>query len=485
MKRQDTIYIDGQWSAPAGSEWQQVIDPATEEPFAEVARGNEQDARRAIAAAREAFSSFSCMPTLQRIALIDRIVAAYERRVDDFADIIARETGIPVSSRAQVLGPIEHMKIARDLVATYPFDARIGETIVRREPIGVCALITPWNWPIQTPVIKLIYALAAGCTTVLKPSDASPLSAIMLAEVLHDAKVPAGVFNLVAGRGSIVGEELATNPDVDMVSFTGSTSAGAHVGEGASRSIKRLCLELGGKSANIVLEDADIERAARWTIQRCFFNTGQSCHAPSRLLVPESHLPAIERYLAEEATSFHLGDPRVPTTTLGPAAGKKQFETVQHYIHTAMAEGARLICGGPGRPDGMERGYFVRPTVFSDVQPDHTIAREEIFGPVLAVIPYRSEADAIQIANDSIFGLGGYVFSSSQDRAFSVAKAIRAGRICFNGAPTNSVTPMGGYRQSGIGRSMGVFGLEEYLEVKSIYGFAEIAANLPELWRAG
>lgn len=481
MKRYENIYIGGQWVAPEGTGWQDIVNPATEEPFAQVIRGNAVDTRRAVSAARTAFASYSRTSREERMALIDRIIASYTARVAQFAETIALETGIPVSARAQVLGPIEHMKVARDLIGSYAFESRIGDTIIRREPIGVCAMISPWNWPIQTPLIKVIYAIAAGCTSVLKPSDASPLSAILLTEVFEEAGVPPGVFNLVTGRGSIVGEELSANPDVDMVSFTGSTAAGTRVGEVAARSVKRMCLELGGKSANVVLQDADMERAARWTIQRCFFNTGQSCHAPSRMLVHESQLRDVERVLAEEAAGYRVGNPLDPQTTMGPAANGKQFATVQHYIQAGLDEGARLVCGGPGRPDTMDQGFYLRPTVFSDVSPDMSIAREEIFGPVLSIIPYRTEAEAVEIANDSIFGLGGYVFSADPDRAYAVASQLRAGRICFNGAATNSVTPMGGYKQSGIGRSMGVFGLEEYLEVKSIYGFVDMAASFPEL----
>lgn len=334
---------------------------------------------------------------------------------------------------------------------------------------------------VQTPVIKFIYALAAGCASVVKPSDTSPLSAIMLAEVIDKAGIPAGVFNLVIGKGRVVGEAMASHPDVDLVSFTGSTGAGAHVGEAAARTIKRASLELGGKSANIVLPDVDLEKAARWNIQRCFFNTGQSCHAPSRMLVHESQMEKVMPYLAGEASKYVIGDPRDPATTMGPAVSRGQFETIQRYIQAGLDDGARLVHGGPGRPEGLDRGYFVKPTVFADVAPEMTIAREEIFGPVLAVVPYATEADAVRIANDSVYGLGGYVFAGDREAAYRVASQLQAGRVCFNGAATNSLTPMGGYKQSGIGRSMGVFGLEEYLEIKSVYGFAEEAAELTEL----
>ncbi|MBC2834510.1 aldehyde dehydrogenase family protein [Paragemmobacter straminiformis] len=474
------LYIDGTWVEPLTGGIREVIDPTTESVFASVGQAGVADVDRAVLAARRAFVSFSKWGVADRIALIDRIIAAYKARADKFADIIAREVGIPVSSKAQVSGPIGHLEVARNLIRTYAFERHIGDTIIRREPIGVCALIAPWNWPIQTPVIKMIYALAAGCTVVLKPSDASPLSAILLAEVMHEAKVPPGVFNLVIGRGRVVGEAMAAHPEVDMISFTGSTGAGAKVGEAAARTVKRTCLELGGKSANVVLQDADLEKAARWNIQRCFFNTGQSCHAPSRMIVHQDQVEAVLPFLADEASRFRIGDPRDPATTMGPAVSLAQYETVQRYIQSGIDQGARLVCGGLGRPDGLSGGYFVRPTVFADVRPDMVIAKEEIFGPVLCVIPYRTEAEAIAIANDSIFGLGGYVFGTDRERGYRVCSQIAAGRVCFNGAATNSLTPMGGYKQSGIGRSMGVFGLEEYLEVKSVYGFATEAAELPE-----
>ncbi|MBB3713076.1 aldehyde dehydrogenase (NAD+) [Limimaricola variabilis] len=477
------LYIDGSWVEPATDDTHEVIDPTTEDVAARVGRGDASDVDRAAAAARRAFESFSHSTVEERITLIDRIIAAYEARQEDFARVIALEAGIPVSSRAQVTGPAEHMKVARDLLRTYRFETRIDDTILRREPIGVCALISPWNWPIQTSVIKLIYALAAGCTTVLKPSDATPLSALILAEVMETARVPPGVFNLVIGPGRVVGEAMASHPEIDLVSFTGSTGAGARVGEVAARTIKRTSLELGGKSANLVLPDADLESAARWNIRRCFFNTGQSCHAPSRMLVHRDQLERVLPILVEEAEAYVIGDPRDPTTTMGPAANKAQFDTVQRYIHIGLDEGARLVCGGPGRPEGFDRGYFVRPTVLADVAPDATVAREEIFGPVLSVISYADEEEALALANDSIFGLGAYVFAGSEARGREVANRLRAGRVCVNGAATNSLTPMGGYKQSGVGRSMGVFGLEEHLEIKSVYGLPEMARELPELVR--
>jgi aldehyde dehydrogenase (NAD+) len=475
MQHYEKFYIDGEWVEPLTPGYSEIINPTTEEVFASVAMGGVADVNRAVAAARTAFESYSKTTLDERIALIDRIIDAYEERLDDFSAVIAQEVGIPVSARAQVMGPIGHMKVARDLLKTYSFESRIGTTIIRREPIGVCALISPWNWPIQTKVIKVIYALAAGCTVVSKPSVNSPLSAILLAEVLHKAGVPKGVFNLINGPGRVIGEAMSSHPDVDMVSFTGSTGAGSQVGQAAARTIKRVCLELGGKSANIVLRDADLEKAARFNIQRCFFNTGQSCHAPSRMLVHESQVEQVIPYLIDEVSKFRLGDPRDPQTTMGPIVSRAQFDSIQRHIQSGLDEGARLVTGGLGRPADKDRGFFTQPSVFVGVTPEMTIAREEIFGPVLAVLSYACEEQALEIANDSPYGLGGYVFSGNHERGYAFASGLRAGRISFNGAETNSLTPMGGYKQSGIGRSMGVFGLEEYLEVKSVYGFDDQA----------
>lgn len=441
--------------------------------------GSADDVDRAVQAASRAFESFSRTTLYERIALIDRVIAAYEQAIDKCAEVMAREVGIPVSARAQALGPLGHMKVARDLLLSYSFETHLAGTMIRREPIGVCALVSPWNWPVQTPAIKVIYGLAAGCTVVLKPSDVSPISAIMLARAFEAAGVPDGVFNLVIGRGSVVGQAMSEHPDVAMISFTGSTQAGIAVGQAAARTVKRVSLELGGKSANIVLQDADLEAAARWNIQRCFFNAGQSCHAPSRMLVHKDQMDQVIPYLVDEVGKFRLGDPRDAATTMGPIANKSQYEGIQRYIQFGIDEGAHAVCGGTGRPQGFNRGYFARPTVFADVAPDMTIAREEIFGPVLAVIPYSTEDEALQIANDSPYGLGGYVFGADREKGLRFASELRAGRVSFNGAATNSVTPMGGYKQSGIGRSMGELGLEEYLEVKSVYGFEAEAAALP------
>ncbi|WP_405667227.1 aldehyde dehydrogenase family protein [Streptomyces sp. NBC_01166] len=482
MRQYPHLYIDGQWTEPIEPREVELIDPTREEAFARVALGSAADAERAVAAARRAFDSFSVTSVDERIALIDRVIDAYESHIDEFSELIAREVGIPVANRAQVTGPAQHMRVARDLLREYPFESRIGGAVVRREPIGVCALISPWNWPVQTGVIKLIYALAAGCTIVAKPSINSAASGALLAQVLHEADVPPGVFNLVNGRGRDVGDTLSRHPDVDMISFTGSTGAGKQVGAAAADTVKRVCLELGGKSANIVLPDADLERAARWNIQRCFFNAGQSCHAPSRMLVHASQVDQVVPFLVDEAQRFRLGDPLENSTTMGPVVSAAQYKSIRELIQSGLDEGAHLATGGVERPDGLDQGYFVRPTVLTGVTPDMRIAREEVFGPVLAVLSYRDEDEALRIANDSIYGLGGFVFGGDRTKSRHVVNGLRAGRISYNGAATDSYTPMGGYKQSGIGRSMGRFGLEEYLEVKSVYGFEDEVQALPPLF---
>lgn len=478
MRQFDKLFIDGEWVKPVSSGMSELFDPTNGVPFAAVAMGGEEDVNRAVAAARRAFDGFSQSSVEDRLALFDRIIAAYEPRMDELAATIAEEMGSPVSTRVQVAGPLAHFRQARKVLEDYHFETRIGDTIIRREAIGVCGLVSPWNWPIQTLTVKIAYALAAGCTVVCKPSQVSPISAIRLTEILEEAGVPNGVVNLVLGAGASVGEAIAAHPDVDLISFTGSTGAGARVGAVAAETIKRVSLELGGKSANIALPDADVAAAARWTVQRCFFNTGQSCHAPSRMLVPRDRLDEASAAMREEVEKIRIGDPRDPATTMGPMVNRAQFDRVQRYIKVGIEEGATLVCGGPGLPDGLDRGAFVRPTIFSDVTPDMTIAREEIFGPVLAVISYDDVEEAVAIANEGPFGLAGYVFSSDPDEGYAVGRRLRAGRVFYNGAAGDPASPMGGYKQSGNGREMGVFGLEEYLEVKAVFGFKERARGL-------
>jgi aldehyde dehydrogenase (NAD+) len=394
----------------------------------------------------------------------------FKSREDDLMAAITQELGSPCRNRMQAQGSVGIFQDAISLLKEYSFETPMRSAVIRREPIGVCGLITPWNWPVQAVVVKLASALAAGCTIVLKPSEFTPVSVLLLAEILQEAGVPPGVFNLVNGDGPTVGNAMCRHPDVDMISFTGSTRAGVLVAEAAAATVKRVCQELGGKSANVVLRDADLAAAARWNVERGFFNSSQSCHAPSRILVHKDQQQALLALLAEEVARLRVGDPHDPATTMGPVVNSSQFERIQKYIRSALDEGARLVCGGPGRPAGLSRGYYVQPTIFADVTPAMTIAREEIFGPVFAVMPYATEEEAIAIANGTAYGLGGYVFSGDVEKGRRVCERLRAGRVFLNGDPGDMYAPMGGYRQSGNGRELGVFGLEEYLEVKAMFG---------------
>ena len=476
MKRYDKCYIDGEWVKPLASRDFELINPATEAPFACVSLADAEDVERAVKAARRAFPSFSTTRKKERIALLERIVELLAARESEIEDIITLELGSPRNVKMHTVAALASFRQAIATLKSYEFETRLGGNIVRREPIGVCGIITPWNWPLQQPSTKLSMALAAGCTSVLKPSEFTPLSAILFTQVLHEAGVPKGVFNLVPGDGPTVGNAIAKHPGIDMVSFTGSTRAGILVAEAAAPTVKRVGQELGGKSANIILQDADLSAAARWNAARAFANTGQSCHAPTRVLVHEKQADELLELMRQEATKVRVGHPQDPATTMGPVVNKTQFERVQKYIQIGLDEGARLVCGGPGRPEGLERGYFVKPTIFADVKPEMTIAQEEIFGPVLAVLSYSTEAQAIEIANGTEYGLGGYVFTKNRERGHAVGAQLRAGRVFLNGAASNTAAPMGGYKRSGNGREMGVFGLEEFLEVKAMIGFDPVAA---------
>lgn len=473
MRHYDKFYIDGEWVDSTQARPFTLINPATEEAFATVSLGSGVDVERAVVAARAAFPGFSRTTKRERIALLEQIVACFEARRADVAAAITEELGAPIGLTQLTVGAIDVFRQAITTLRGYEFEVREGINVIRREPIGVCGLITAWNWPAQLIATKLSSALAAGCTTVVKPSEFTPVTAILLAEILHAAGVPKGVFNLVNGDGPGVGQAICAHPDIDMVSFTGSTRAGVLVAQAAAPTVKRVAQELGGKSANVVLPDADLKAAAEWNINRAFFNSGQSCHAPTRILVQTAQVEQMRALLSDAVSRIRIGDPRDPATTLGPLVNKAQYERVQGYIETGMREGAHLVCGGPGRPLGIERGYYVRPTVFSEVTPGMTIAQEEIFGPVLALIPYATEAEAITISNGTPYGLGAYVFAGDPDRGLAVARELRAGRVFVNGAPSNQAAPMGGYKRSGNGREMGVFGLEEYLEVKAMFGVAE------------
>jgi aldehyde dehydrogenase (NAD+) len=475
MKHYGKFYIGGEWVDPIASRTFELVNPATETPFATVSLGTAQDVDRAVKAAREAFPAFSRTSKAERIALLERIIKAFEARESEMLAAATEQMGAPRSAVGVTRTALEAFKQSIVTLGNYEFETRIGDTFVRREPIGVCGLISAWNHPLQILCTKLSAAVAAGCTVVAKPSEFTPVSAIQLAEVLHDAGVPKGVFNLVNGDGPTVGNAMASHPDIDMVSITGSTRAGILVAQAAAPTVKRVCQELGGKSANIILPDADLQAAARWNITRGCANSGQSCHSPTRILVQERQIEEAVQLLAAEAKKVVVGDPQDPATTMGPVVNKAQFERIQDYIRKGIDEGARVVCGGLGRPPGLERGYFVRPTVFADVTPNMTIAQEEIFGPVLAVMSYRTEEEAVEIANGTSYGLGGYLFTSDVEKGRSIASQMRAGRVFFNGAASNAAAPMGGYKQSGNGREMGVFGLEEYLEVKAMFGFLEPA----------
>lgn len=468
------FYIDGAWVEPSGSARLPVVDPCTEEAFAEVAMGTPADIDRAVAAAKRAFASFSMTTPAERLALIRRILDAFLARHDEMGDIISREIGAPKAmARAWQAGiGRRHLEELIRTCETFEWQRMKGTTLVNHEPVGVVALITPWNWPINQIVCKAAPAIAAGCTMVLKPSEVSPLNAVLFAEILDAAGVPAGVFNLVHGDGPTVGAALAVHPDVDMVSFTGSTRAGIEVARLAAPTVKRVHQELGGKSANILLDDVDFEAAVTAGVNSCFGNSGQSCNAPTRMLVPEArHDEAVE--IARRAAEAHrVGPADDAATTMGPVVSDVQFERVQRLIAIGIGEGARVVAGGLGRPQGLERGYYVRPTVFADVKPSMTIARDEIFGPVLAIMPYRDEDEAVAIANDSPFGLAAYVQSGDSERARRVGFRLRAGSVYLNYPSWDAGAPFGGYKQSGNGREYGEWGLEAFLEVKALVGFA-------------
>ncbi|SAK82497.1 aldehyde dehydrogenase [Caballeronia glebae] len=471
MRSYEKCYINGEWVSPLSrSEWT-LVNPATEEPIASVTLAGAQDVNLAVKAARAALASFSRTSKGERIELLEAIIDRFVRREHELAEVVTLELGTPISQNIHAPAALGSFKQALATLRDYEFEYRLGPNTVRREPIGVCGLITAWNWPLQLLATKLAYALAVGCTVVLKPSEFTPLSAIHLTEVLHEAGVPKGVFNLVLGDGPIVGNAISKHMDIDMVSFTGSTRAGVLIAEAAAPSVKRVAQELGGKSANVILDDADLRAAAKWNVTRAFSNSGQSCHAPTRILVHASQEDELLALLQEEAKAVKVGNPLDPQVTMGPVVNKLQFERVQDYIRIGIEEGATVRVGGVGRPDGLERGYFVKPTIFSSVTPQMRIAQEEIFGPVLAVIPYRTEEEAIEIANGTPYGLGAYVFSSNRERGGFVGRQLQAGRVFLNGATSNTEAPMGGYKRSGNGREMGVFGLEEYLESKAMIGF--------------
>jgi aldehyde dehydrogenase (NAD+) len=471
--RTHQFYIDGAWVDPIEPRMIDVIDPSTEEPFARIALGSAADVDRAVAAARRAFASYSQTSRDERLALLRRIVTCFDARRAEMADVISREMGAPLAYAlsAQVASGPNHLGEMIRVLERFAFDEMRGTTLVTREPIGVCGLITPWNWPVNQVVCKVAPALAAGCTMVLKPSEIAPLSALIIAEILHEAGVPPGVFNLVNGDGPGVGQAIAAHPDIDMVSFTGSTRAGVLVAQAAAESVKRVAQELGGKSPNILFDDAISPRNVDLGVARCFANSGQSCSAATRMLVPASRQDEVAELAAAAAAAYRVGDPRAEGTTLGPLVSRTQFDKVQRLIETGISEGARLVCGGSGRPEGLNRGYYAKPTVFANVTAEMTIAREEIFGPVLVIIPFADEEEAVRLANDTPYGLSAYVQSGDLDRARRVARRIRAGNVHINYPPMDRGAPFGGYKRSGNGREWGEFGLSEFLEVKAVMGW--------------
>jgi len=473
MEHTMQFYIDGRWVEPTEARPLDVIDPSTEQSIARIALGGPKDVDAAVAAARRAFETFSQTTREQRLALLRAIAAAYQKRYAEIAKTISQEMGAPfwLSNAAQAATGLGHLNEAIKVLESYEFEELRGTTLIRREPVGVCGLITPWNWPVNQIMCKVAPALAAGCTVVLKPTEVAPLNAILIAEVLHEAGVPAGVFNLVNGDGPTVGQAIASHPGVDMVSFTGSTRAGILVAKAAADTVKRVTQELGGKSANVILDDADLGTAVGGGMMGCALNSGQSCNAPTRMLVPQAlhdQAVAIAKGVAEGLT---VGPAFAEGARIGPVVSEVQWQKIQRLIQAGIDEGATLVTGGLGRPAGLERGYFVKPTVFANVRNDMTIAREEIFGPVLSILPYRNEEEAIQIANDTLYGLAGYVSSKSLERARRVALRLRAGQINVNGAQPDFTAPFGGYKQSGNGREWGRFGFEEFLEVKAITGW--------------
>ena len=473
MRDYTKFYINGSWVEPAANNTLAVENPATLEQCATIAIGSDSDVDTAVAAAKTAFETFSQTSVEERAALLDKIAEIYMARIGDIAEAIREEMGAPISlaSTAQAYAGLAHITEAAKILRNFAFSEDLGAHRVVKEPIGVCGLITPWNWPMNQVTCKVAPALAVGCTMVLKPSEVAPLSSYIFTEIMHEAGVPAGVYNMVNGDGPGVGTALSKHPDVDMMSFTGSTRAGSLVAQNAAPTVKRVTQELGGKSPNIVLDDADLQAAVTRGVLHMYNNTGQSCNAPSRMLIPRGRLAEAEQIAAAVSETVVVGDTADKDTTMGPVVSKVQWDKIQGLIQRGIDEGAKLVCGGTGLPDGVDAGHYVRPTVFSEANNDMTISREEIFGPVLTMIPYDSEEEAIRIANDTPYGLAGYVQSGDMEHARAVAGKIRAGNIHINGASGGPDIPFGGYKQSGNGREWGAHGFTDYLEIKAIEGY--------------
>jgi len=470
VQTREALFIGGEWVDPTGTETIEVINSTTEEVMGRVPEGTPDDVDRAVEAARGAFATWSVAPREERAGYLAAIAAGLSERSEEIAALISQELGMPLQLSVQIQAGLPTMSFASmaSLMENVAWEERVGNSLIVREPIGVLGAITPWNYPLHQIAAKVAPALAAGCSVVLKPSEVVPLNAFILAEVIEAAGLPAGVFNLVTGTGPVVGEAIAGHPGVDMVSFTGSTRAGKRVSELAAQTVKPVAMELGGKSPNVILDDADLERAVTDGVAKCFLNSGQTCSALTRMLVPREKLAEAEQIAGAVAEQYTPGDPFEAETRLGPLVSDAQRERVRGYIEKGSAEGAKLVTGGAEPPEGLEQGYFVRPTVFSEVTPEMTIAQEEIFGPVLSIQPYDDEADAIRIANDTVYGLAGGVWSGDEKHATDVARQIRTGQVEINGGAFNPLAPFGGFKQSGHGRELGHFAIEEFLQPKSM-----------------
>jgi len=473
MSNSKKFYINGAWVEPEkGATDYDVIHPGNEEVVDTIALGTKSDVDKAVNAAGEAFETWGYTDVETRAQLLERMIELYKSRSDAFAHVMSLEMGTPITFSREVQAPCGdgHLLATLEALRAHEFErpsARGGSVLID-EPVGVCGLITPWNWPINQVIVKVAAALAAGCTMVLKPSEESPLSAIMLTELIHEAGCPAGVFNMINGDGAGVGEAISTHPDIHMVSFTGSTRAGIAISKAAADTVKRVALELGGKSPNVVFADADLDHAAQCAIDDCFINNGQSCDAPSRLLIEQSVYDTMVEKVDQIARSIKVGDPMQEGDHMGPVVNKKQFDNIQRLIQIGIDEGARLVCGGTGLPEGFNKGYYIRPTVFADVHNDMTIAREEVFGPVIALIPFEGEEEAIKIANDTVYGLSAFLHSTDEERIKRVTRRLRAGSVNINGAAADYDVPFGGYKASGNGKENGAFGIHDYLDTKAV-----------------
>ncbi|HVM09883.1 MAG TPA: aldehyde dehydrogenase family protein [Acidimicrobiales bacterium] len=470
MIERDKLYIDGAWVPSTGTGTIDVINSTTEEVMGRIPEGTAEDVDRAAKAAKAAFETWSQTSLEERSKYLQKITEGLQARMQDIATVVAQEVGMPMNLSTMIQAGLPIMTFAStgQLIDSFSWEETIGNSLIVREPVGVVGAITPWNYPLHQIAAKVAPALAAGCTVVLKPSEVAPLNAFILAEVIDDAGLPAGVFNLVTGVGPVVGEAITAHPDIDMISFTGSTRAGKRVSEVAAQTIKRVALELGGKSPNVILEDADIEKAVTAGVGGCYLNSGQTCSALTRMIVPRSKLAQVEEIAVKAAETFKVGDPFAADTRLGPLVSKAQQDRVRGYIQKGVEEGAKLLTGGPEQPEGLDKGFFVKPTIFSEVTPDMTIAQEEIFGPVLSILPYDTEEEAVRIANDTIYGLAGAVWAGDKEKAKSIARKIRTGQVDVNGGGFNPNAPFGGFKQSGHGRELGKFGLEEFTEIKSL-----------------